>query len=138
MRVVLDTNILVSALIFPGGKPEAVYRRALDRSIDLVTSAVLLAELGRVLESKFDWEPERIEVAIEQIARVGDVVKPTKRLAVIEADAADDRVLEAAMEGKAILIVSGDKHLLELGLYEGIRVVDAARFLTDHPTRASR
>lgn len=137
MRVVLDTNILVSALIFPGGKPEAVYRRALDHSIDFVTSAVLLAELGRVLETKFGWEPERLEVAVAQLARVGDVVKPTKRLAVIEADPADDRVLEAAIEGKATLIVSGDKHLLKLRVYEGIRILDAARFLSDHPARTS-
>ena len=52
MRVVADTNVLVSALIFPGGAPEAVYRLALEGGIELVTSRPLLAELGRVLTQR--------------------------------------------------------------------------------------
>lgn len=131
MRVVLDTNILVSALIFPGGRPESIYRLALDRSIELVTSTTLLAELGRVLEENFGWAGFRVEEAVAQIARVGEVVKPSTRLSVIAVDPADDRVLEAAIDGEAFRIVSGDSHLLQLRDYEGIRIVSATDFLAE-------
>ena len=59
MRVVADTNVLVSALIFPGGSPEAVYRLVLERRIELVSSRPLLAELARVLTDKFGWNQQR-------------------------------------------------------------------------------
>lgn len=131
MKVVLDTNILVSALIFPGGSPETVYRRALDGSLGLVTTAALMAELGRVLETKFGWRESRVEEAVGQLLRVGEIVKPTRRIKLITADAADNAVLEAASAGAAAVIVSGDHHLLDLGTYEGIRILDAAAFLSE-------
>jgi putative PIN family toxin of toxin-antitoxin system len=131
MRVVLDTNVLVSALIFPGGKPETVYRRALDGAIVLITTGALLAELGRVLETKFGWAATRVEEVVAQIVRVGEVAKSERRLAVIAADPADNAVLEAAIAGRAALIVSGDSHLLDLGVYGGIRILDPAGFLAE-------
>lgn len=108
MKVVADTNVMVSALIFPGGSPEAFYRVAFDRRIELVTSRPLLAELGRVLTEKFGWEPEGAEEAVGQVIRLAEVVDPQETLSEIEADPADNRVLEAAMEGRADAIVSGD------------------------------
>jgi putative PIN family toxin of toxin-antitoxin system len=131
LRVVLDTNILISALIFPGGEPEAVYRLAIERRIDLVTSPALLAELGRILTEKFGWDATRAEEAVAQIARIGVVVEPRERVLVIEEDPADDRVLEAAAEGDAEFIVSGDRHLLRFGSWRGIRIRRASAFLDE-------
>jgi putative PIN family toxin of toxin-antitoxin system len=131
LRVVLDTNILISALIFPGGAPEAVYRLALERRVDLVTSRSLLAELGRVLTDKFGWDPGRAEEAVAQVTRVGTVVEPTETIRVIEEDPADDRVLEAASQGDAEVIVSGDRHLLRLRSWRGITILKASAFLDD-------
>ncbi len=74
MRIVADTNVLVSALIFPGGSPEAVYRLVLEDRIELVTSRPLLAEVGRVLTLKFGWQPARAEEAVEQLVRVARIV----------------------------------------------------------------
>ena len=96
MRVVLDTNILISAFIFPGGPPEAAYRAALDGRVELVTSPPLLAELGRVLVDKFGWEPPLGAEAVAQVARVAIVVRPETRVDVVLEDPDDDRVLEAA------------------------------------------
>ena len=131
MKVVLDTNILISAFVFPGGAPEFVYRAAVERRIDLVTSPSLLAEFGRVLSEKFGWEPAMAERAVEQVARIATVVRPTKKLSVIEQDPADDRVLEAAAEGAAEVIVSGDRHLTRIGPWEGIRILKARAFLAE-------
>jgi putative PIN family toxin of toxin-antitoxin system len=128
VRVVADTNVLVSALIFPGGAPEAVYRAALDGRVELVTSRPLLAELGRVLGEKFGWAPERAAEAVEQLVRVATVVEPREQVAEVDADPADNRVLEAAAAGDAEAIVSGDRHLLALAVWRGIRIVAPAAF----------
>ena len=129
MRVVADTDVLVSALIFPGGAPEAFYRLALEGRIELFTSRRLLTELGRVLSEKFGWDPGRAEEAVEQLLRVATVVTPQETISVIDADPADDRVLEAAAEASADAIVSGDRHLLDLGSWRGIAIYPPAEFL---------
>ncbi len=129
MKVVLDTNILISAFVFPGGSPEAVYRLALEGRIEMVTSPALLAEFGRVLAEKFGWEASVAEEAVAQVLRIGVLVRPGETVAEIAADPADDRVLEAAAEAKADVIVSGDRHLLRLTTWRGVRVESAADFL---------
>lgn len=129
MRVVLDTNVVVSALIFPGGPPEAVYRLALEGRVELVTSRPLLVELGRVLVAKFGWRTERAEEAVAQLARLSDVVTPGETVHEVADDPADDRVLEAAEAGAAEAIVSGDRHLLRLGVWRSIDIERPAQFL---------
>lgn len=129
MKVVLDTNVLISAFVFPGGAPEFVYRAAIEGRIDIVTSPALLAELGRVLSDKFGWEDAMVEAAVAQVARIGIVVRPGEDVHVIERDPADDRVLEAAREGSVEVIVSGDRHLLRLSRWEEIRIVRPADLL---------
>ncbi len=131
MRVVFDTNILVSAFIFPGGAPETVYRAALEGRIALVTSAPLLAELGRVLVEKFGWESGMAEEVVAQVIRIGLVVEPTERVHEIAADPADDRVLEAAVAANADAIVSGDRHLTRLKSLRGIPIRTAAELVAE-------
>lgn len=126
MRVVLDTNVLISAFVFPGGAPEQVYRRVLDGRITLITSRPLLSELGRVLTEKFDWEPPYAEEVVAQLVRSAVLVDPTEQIADITDDPGDNRVPEAAAAGGADLIVSGDQHLLSLGTWRGVRVVTPA------------
>ena len=129
MRAVLDTNVVVSALIFPGGPPEAVYRLALEGRIQHITSRPLLVELGRVLVAKFGWERERTEQAVAQLARVSEVTVPAETVHQIDEDPADDRVLEAADAGGADVIVSGDRHLLKLGSWRSVDIERPAQFL---------
>ena len=134
MKVVLDTNVLVSAVIFPGGPPETVYRSVIEGRVELVTSRPLLLEFGRVLTTKFGWESERARQATRQLARLGRVVKPSESVREISADPADDRVLEAALEGKASVIISGDRHLLRLRSWRGIRILSPSDFVVDQLT----
>jgi putative PIN family toxin of toxin-antitoxin system len=131
LRIVFDTNVLISAFVFPGGAPESAYRAVLSGTITLVTSPSLLAEFARVLADKFGWEDGVIETAVGQVARIGTIVRPTDTLSVIDRDPDDDRVLEAAREGSADVIVSGDRHLLGLGSWDGIRIVRVAELLAD-------
>lgn len=131
MRVVLDTNVLVSAFIFPGGAPEDVYRLALTGRLDLATSPTLLAEFGRVLGEKFGWEASRTEDAVAQVARIATLVEPTEHVDVIADDPDDDRVLEAASASAAEVIVSGDTHLIRLKSWRGIRIVPPATLVAE-------
>lgn len=131
MRVVLDTNVLVSAFVFPGGPPEAVYRQVLSGKLAIIVSRPLLAELGRVLVDKFDWDPAYAEEVVAQLVRIGDLVEPREAVDDIAEDPDDNRVLEAAAEGDADLIVSGDRHLLALGSWRDIPVVKPAEFPAD-------
>jgi uncharacterized protein len=131
LRVVLDTNILVSAFVFPGGVPEAVFRMAVEEKIDVISSRLLLAEFGRVLSEKFEWEPPRVAEAVAQVAETAVMVHPQERVRVVAEDPADDRVLEAAAAGGADVIVSGDLDLLRLRSWREIKIVKAAVFLSE-------
>lgn len=126
MRAVLDTNVLISAFVFPGGAPEHVYRRVLLGQVTLITSRPLLSELGRVLTDKFGWEPSYAQEVVAQLVRIAVVVDTTEHVTDIEDDPADNRVLEAAAAGAADVIVSGDRHLRRLGSWRDIRIVEPA------------
>jgi putative PIN family toxin of toxin-antitoxin system len=128
MRVVFDTNIYISAFITPGGRGEAAYLKAVNGELALVTSVPILTELAGKLRGKFHWEDEQVKAAVRHVAAVAVVVKPVERLAVL-ADEPDNRILECAREAHAELIVTGDRHLLELGRYEGTTIVSLAAFL---------
>lgn len=93
MRAVFDTNVLISAFVFPGGAPESAYRAALSGRVTLVTSPPLLAGLARVLADRFGWEEAMVETPVRQVARIGTVVRPADTLSMIEQDPNDDRVL---------------------------------------------
>jgi uncharacterized protein len=131
VKVVIDTNVLVSALVFPGGAPEQVYRLGIEGRITLVTSPPLLAELGRVLTDKFGWQDDYVGAAVAQLVRIGEIVEPVERISVIADDPDDDRVLEAAQAAGAAMIVSGDRHLLSLGRWGEVVILSPAVFLAD-------
>jgi len=128
MKAVLDTNVLISAYVFPGGKPEAVYRLAIERRLEIGTSRTLLAEFGRVLDQKFGWNPDRVEAAVAQLTRIAPLVEPREVVHVVASDPADDRVLEAGRAFEADVIVSGDRHLLDIGAWSGIEIVSPSEF----------
>ena len=127
-RVVFDTNIYISAFITPGGRSEAAFLRAVKGELELFTSVPILTELARKLRGKFRWDDEHVTAAIRHVAGAARVVKPTERLTVL-ADEPDNRILECAREAKSELIVTGDRHLLTLGEYEGIGIITLAKFL---------
>jgi len=131
LRVVLDTNVIISAILF-GGKPEEIIKLASSEKITMVISHDILAEIVFILRSKFDWSGTQVEYADRMLRNIAAIITPRERLQVIKKDEADNRILECAVEGDADLIVSGDKkHLLPLQCYKQIPIVTAATFL-DH------
>lgn len=120
-RILLDTNVLVSAFGF-GGRPRALLDDAIDGAHDLVTSPALLAELAKTLSRVLGMDDAHMRETIDLLIRIADIVEPTERLAVCR-DPADDRVLECAVAGDVEMIVTGDEDLLCLEEYDGIRIV---------------
>jgi putative PIN family toxin of toxin-antitoxin system len=127
-RVVFDTNIYISAFITPGGRGETAYLKAVEGSIQLYSSVPILTELARKLQDKFKWETDRVNAAIRHVAAVATVLKPSGRISVV-ADEPDNRILECAAAGNADMVVTGDRHLLDLKTHEGIEIVTLAVFL---------
>lgn len=130
IKVVLDTNVLVSAVIF-GGKPDQILNLAREGKIQLFISPAILAEFGGILLSKFHFSPEMAAGAVVEIGFLSTMIKPKQRLKVIQQDEPDNRVLECALAAKANYIISGDRHLLALHTFRGMQVVDPAGFLQE-------
>ena len=133
MRAVLDTNAVVSALLFGGISSELVSLWQ-NGSIALLLSREILDEYLRVFSyPKFGLAEEEIKELIqEEILPYAEVVKPKRRLRVVKRDPSDDKFIDCAVAGKARIIISGDKDLLSLGSYRQIRILSPAQFLADN------
>ena len=129
IRVVVDTNIFVSAILF-GGNCEKILNLAEENRIKLITSQDILKELKEVLQKKFKFDKKMSEMTISTIKEISLVVYPERKLTVIKEMDADNRILECAIEGKADYIISGDKqHILPLKKFQKIRISSPAQFL---------
>ena len=128
-RVVFDTNIYISAILF-GGNPRQCLELAREKSFELFTSKPILLELSSKLRQKFHWRKEEVNDTIEGILTFAKPVTPKVKLSLIKDDPPDNRILECALEAKANFIVSGDKkHLLSLGKFQKIPILSAKQFL---------
>lgn len=128
-RVVFDTNIYISAILF-GGRPGEAFLLAKQDEIELYISPAIIAELAAKLTEKFYWQTERVTVVLKELGEIAIVIRPESRLNAIRADDSDNRILECAVMAKADYVISGDrKHLLPLKRYEGIEIISTARFL---------
>lgn len=131
MRIVVDTNLLVSAYI-SAGTPRRLLDAAFEGNCELCTSEALLAELLDVLgRAHIALRMQRpAATVVEDLRKIAVVVAPTQVPRVVPTDADDDQVLAAALAAGAELIVSGDRRdLLPLRSYEGIPIVTAAEAL---------
>jgi putative PIN family toxin of toxin-antitoxin system len=129
-RVVLDTNVVISALVYEGPACELVPAWQHHRFTWLVSNA-LLAEYIRVLHyPKFHLAPDEIRYLVEhELLPFITPVKIARTPRVIRVDPSDNHVLACASSGHADLIVSGDHHLLDLGRYRGIPILTIPTFL---------
>jgi uncharacterized protein len=128
LKVVFDTNILVSALVFPGGRGEAALRRIVEEQDQLVISKPIVDELLGILARKFARDAEELAHVAVFLSGLAILVKPRRRLRVIKDDP-DNRILECAVTGRAGAIVTGDKALLTLAEYKNVRIISLREYL---------
>ena len=131
LRIVLDSNVIISAFLF-GGQPGHILHRVIEGSLQCFISLPILDEIRDILQRpKFGLSSDRALDLVEQLHDICRVVTPGKSIRAISADPDDNRVLECAAEAGARIIVSGDSHLLAPGQWRGIRILSPADFVKD-------
>ena len=134
MKVVLDNNVLISA-IFWKGPPNLILRLAEKGLITLITSQDILVELTGVLSRpKFAPYLRRsgytVQGLIREISLLSQVMAPTEQIEGVSVDPADDKFLSCAVSAQAAFLISGDHHLLSLKRFRDIAIVKPTQFLT--------
>jgi len=130
MRVVIDTNVLISA-IFWAGKPKKILNKSRKGDITFLTSEILLKELTDVLTAKnkpFHLTEREVNFIIKHIKKIAEIVTTKSKVSICR-DGADNRVLECAIYGNADYIVTGDKHLLDIKEIRAVEIISTAEFL---------
>jgi putative PIN family toxin of toxin-antitoxin system len=129
IRVVADTNVFVSAIVF-GGRCEAILALARAGVVELVVSPALIRELRAVLVRTFGWSETRTREALAVVMSLATVIRPRVRLSGLVMADADHRVLECAVASRADFVVTGDKkHLLPRRRIREIPIVSPRAFL---------
>ena len=122
MRVVFDTNIFISAFVFKGGSADKAIQRILENKDTLIISKPIIEETLRILAEKFERNIEELSRTAVFLSEIAVTVEPSACLTVLS-DEPDNRILECASEGNAEAIVTGDKAMLNLGVYEAIKII---------------
>ena len=134
-RIVLDTNVLISAILF-GGTPRRVLDLVISGSVDCTLSIAILDELKNVLQRpKFGFPPDICFHITEELHGICDIISSSICVDVIRSDPDDNRILECALESHAHFIVSGNQHLLDLGTFEKVRILNPADYLKEFEAR---
>jgi len=128
MRVVFDANIFISAFVIPGSLAEKAVSRIIEGRDELVISTDIIKEVLSVLSSKFGREREALSHVAVILLDLGKWVKPDQRIRVLR-DEPDNRILECAVFGRAELIVTGDKEMLRLKEYMGIKIASLRDYI---------
>ena len=131
MRVVFDTNVLISALITTG-KPKELFQMAAEKQIQLITSKEILKEFSEVADYpriKKYVDEQDIIAFLKIIDIAAKIIKVKSQFREINEDPDDDVVLRTAFDSKADYIISGDKHLLSKGTFKGIKILTVSEIL---------
>lgn len=129
--IVLDTNVIISAVLF-GGTPREVLEMVIAGRLKAFVSPAMLAELREVLaRPRFHMSGRQVERLVEEFRGLAREVEPAVQVAAVPSDPDDDRVLECAVAAGADFVVTGDNHLLDLDRFHGIRIVTSAQLLRE-------
>jgi putative PIN family toxin of toxin-antitoxin system len=134
MIVLLDTNVIISALLSPEGNPAKIVQLWEADEFELATSPILLQEIERALtyervRTRLKLSENELKTFLRKFRTSTVNVEPPATLDLIKKDPADNRVLECALAARAAYLVTGDEHLLELKEYQGIVILPPAGFL---------
>ena len=130
LRVVFDTNVILSGLIRPGGNEDAVIQLGIEGEIQVYLSPFILAEVERVLVTKFQWPRPQVQRALANLQQWAILVEPTQAVTAVQTDPDDNHILECCLAVQANYLVIGDRRdLLPLGSFQDTRIINAAAFL---------
>jgi putative PIN family toxin of toxin-antitoxin system len=136
-RIVLDTNLFISAFLSPHGKPARILAMRASGEIDLLVSPAILKEIALVLGyskivqllKKPGISRDYILEKLQKVIKSAIIIPGSLVVNHIQSDPSDNMILACALEGRADYIVSGDHHLTDLKLFQGIPIVSPDTFL---------
>jgi len=136
-RIVIDTNILVSAILTPKGNPAKILKLVLEGKFTLIISPAILEETRQVLRyprlvkrmKKNKITMKEVYDFLEKMSKVAVITPGKLEIDAIPADPADNKILACGLEGEADYIISGDHHLTDLKIFQGIKIVAPSTFL---------
>ena len=130
MKIVFDTNIYLSGLVFPTSKPASLLSLASQKKFELFISNFILDELRRNLTGKFGYNQEAANMFVDQIVKSAKIILPENKINIIQSKKDDNRILDCAISAKANYLVTGDKkHILPLGKIGKCKIISASNFL---------
>ncbi len=131
-KVVLDTNVLISALALISESSDQVLELVRRGEIELFISKPILTEFKRVLMVKFRYSESEANERLALIIKMAELVDPKEHFSAIQDDESDNRILECAFAAKANFIISGDKHLKNLKEFKSIKILPPSEFIRDY------
>jgi len=134
-KVVLDTNVIVSALLSKDGAPARILLAVGERKILNYISEEILYEVKEVLSRQKITErttDSGREGFVDMLDAISVHISPKRRLNVLTEDPADNKILECAVEADADYIITGDQHLLRLGRYKNVKIVNPSEFINQY------
>lgn len=137
MRAVLDTNVLISSVIATG-VPHEIVVKGFSSEYQIIVSVATLTEFRDTLlkyPEKFHMDEEDVQQEVETIRYFAEFVDPDEEITAVDDDPDDDKFLEAAVAGNVEYFVSDDRHLLDLGSFRGIDIVELRTFYDRLATR---
>lgn len=129
MKVVVDTNVLISGFLWQGTPKKTIDKFRFNESYELILSPELLHEFETKLLKRFRIAPTIVKQWMDELARYAELVIPNYTTKVCR-DEKDNMVLDTTLAGKGEFIVTGDKDLLSLGIYQNIKIVTPSEFLS--------
>jgi putative PIN family toxin of toxin-antitoxin system len=134
IKIVVDANLFASALIKPDSNPGNILELIKQNEVELVISPSVIIEIKRILlypkiQKYHQKTAQQLDTFFDDLLIFGWVVEGQAEIDVIQTDPTDNKYLACALEGEADYIVSGDRHLLDIGLYQGSKIIKAKAFL---------
>ena len=131
-KAVLDTNILVSGILYEAGPQAKLLALARLGKFEVFLSVNIISELRDVLlRPKFNLTEKEVDSAIKELLKFCKIIVPSEKLNVVKADPDDNAIIEAAMAGKVHFIVSGDRHLLDIKKFRNVKIVNTFEFFKE-------
>ena len=131
MKIVCDTNVLVSGILFGGHSRQILNWSSRGKLTNFISEEILNEVKEVLLRPKFKLTHQQVNSVIALFRDTFEIVYPAIHHNVIQSDPDDDLILDAAMEAQVEVIVSGDKHLRSLELWRGIRMLSPAEFVME-------
>jgi putative PIN family toxin of toxin-antitoxin system len=123
MKIVVDTNFLISATQWDYSVSHKLLEKLIRNNAEIFTTKEIIDEFGEVLKRDFLYNDDEVNSLTEKVIHFLTLVTPTKKISFVKDDPDDNKIIECALESHAEYIISYDKHLLNLKEFQGIKIV---------------